>query len=287
MKNILFSLALFSLVTMSCDPDLDDKVALGEPPNSVSFEFTDIGENTFRFMNTTEGTFIHQWDFDNGLTDEGEEVEVQYSTAGTYNVTLTAFNDGGFATTTREIVVMESLGVPCPQGSVYELLTACTSKAWSLDDGPGTLFVGPNANETWYESSEDEPAARPCAWNDEWIFSADGTFEYDAKGDIWAEDYMGFEFECVDESALSEMFQPWTSGVFTFEYIPGSVDQIFVSGLGAYIGLPKVTNDAEVGAPVTANIYDIVEIYQDGDKTIMLLEISIGNGIWRFRLKSE
>ena len=287
MKNTLLNLLLVSLLFAACEPEVDEKVSLGVAPSSVSFDFTDIGENTFRFMNTTPETFIHQWDFDNGLTAEGEEVEMQFSSEGTYNVTLKAFNDGGFASTTREVVVAESLGVPCTPGSVYESLTDCSSRVWTLDDGAGAFFVGPNANETWWESGEDEAAARPCAWNDEWIFSADGTMEYDAKGDIWAEDYMGFAFECVSEGELADNFQPWTSGAHTFEFIPGSVNQILLTGLGAYIGLPKVTNGAEVGAPVTSNLYDIVEIYQDGDKIIMLLEIAIADGIWRFRLKSE
>ncbi len=287
MKNLLFNLLLLSLVFTSCEPEVDEKVSLGEAPTSVSFEFTDIGENTFRFMNTTPETFIHQWDFDNGLTAEGEEVEMQFSSAGTYDVTLKAFNDGGFASTTRSVTVTEDLGVPCTPGSVYEQLTDCSSRTWTLDDGAGTFFVGPNPNETWWESGEDEAAARPCAWNDEWIFSADGTMIYDAKGDIWAEDYMGFAFECVGEGELADMFQPWTSGEHSFEFIPGSVNQILLTGLGAYIGLPKVTNNEEVGSPVSSNLYDIVEIFQDGDKTIMLLEIAIADGIWRFRLKSE
>jgi len=287
MKKLLFNIALMSLLLSACDPQEDDKLTLGDPPTSISFEVTELGENTFRFINTTPETFIHQWDFDNGLTDEGEEVEMQFTSAGTYNVTLTAFNDGGFGTATREVNVVESLGVPCDEGSIFELLTDCSSKAWSLDDGAGAYFVGPNPNETWWESPEDEASARPCAWNDEWIFDTEGTMIYDTKGDVWAEDYMGFAFECVSETELADMFQPWASGEHGFEFIQGPVNQILLTGLGAFIGLPKATNNAEVTSPVTSNLYDIVEIYQDGDKTIMLLEIGIADGIWRFRLKSE
>ncbi len=288
MNTFKILLLLSVLFMVSCDPVVEDKQSLGTPPTSVSFTVTDLGDNNFEFTNTTQGTFIHQWQFGDGGTGEGTSIVYTYTKAGDYEVQLTAFNDGGFATGTDRVTVDEDLGISCLTLPELEDLTNCDSKVWTLDDGEGALFVGPNAGETWWQSAEDESLARPCAWNDEWIFFEDGTMIYDTKGDLWAEDYMGFAFECVNDGDLAESFAPWASGEHSFELADNEgVLQISLRGLGAFVGLPKVVNGAEVTTPVDGITYDIVEITNDGSKDVMILEINFGPGVWRFRLKSE
>lgn len=284
-SNLIYILIVFAFV--ACEPELDEKEPLGTPPTNVSFSAAEEADNTFTFTNTTEGTFIHQWDLGNGMTAEGSVVMVQYPMAGTYTVVLTAFNDGGFATTSQDVVVAEDIAIDCGSDATFEMLTNCDQKVWKLDDAAGAFFVGPNPDESWWTSSETEITARPCAWDDEWIFTVEGEMIYDTKGQIWAEDYMGFNFECVEDSALPEALQPWASATNPFALVPGAPYQIALSGVGAFIGLPKATNGAEVTSPVNGNTYDIIEIYNAGDKDLMTLEINMGAGIWRFRLKSD
>jgi len=287
--NKINILILFSfLLLVSCDPTVEDKQSLGDPPTNVSFDISELGENVYQFSNTTSGTFIHQWNFGDGSTGEGTPIEHLYTKAGVYDVELTAFNDGGFAKVTGQVTVDEDLGITCETFPTLQQLTNCDSKVWKLDDGEGALFVGPDPGETWWQSAEDEGASRPCAWNDEWIFFEDGTMVYDTKGDLWAEDYMGFDFECVSDGDLSETVAPWASGTHSFEVLEaGTGFQLTLRGLGAFVGLPKVINGAEVTLPVDAVTYEIVEITNDGTKDVMLLEINFGPGIWRYRLKSE
>ena len=96
--NKIFSL-LFLVLLFGCEPQEDDKIELGTPPSSVTFDVTPGAEiNEYIFKNTTAGTFIHQWDFGNGVTAEGEEVAVTYLFKGTYTVTLNAFNEGDVLT---------------------------------------------------------------------------------------------------------------------------------------------------------------------------------------------
>jgi len=285
-SNILILLSLLLLV--SCDPSVEDKQSLGTPPSVVSFDVDEQGENVFQFSNTTEGTFIHQWSFGDGSSASGSPIEHTYTKAGTYEVELTAFNDGGFAKTSSQVIVLEDLPISCETLPILEDLTNCDSKVWKLDDGEGALFVGPDPGESWWVSSEEESELRPCAWNDEWIFFEDGTMVYDTKGDLWAEDYMGFYFECVNDEDLAEIVAPWASGTHSYEMIEGENGfQLALRGLGAFIGLPKVINGAEVETPADNVTYDIISITNDGVKDIMLLEINIGAGIWRYRLKSE
>ena len=286
-KSNIFILLSILLLT-ACDPVVEDKQSLGPPPSNVSFTITDLGENNFEYTNTTPGTFIHQWQFGDGITGEGSTIQHVYTKAGTYDVELTAFNDGGFAKGNDQVVVLEDLGINCESFPLYEQLTNCDSKVWKLDDGEAALFVGPNAGESWWISAEDENESRPCAWNDEWIFFEDGTMVYDTKGDLWAEDYMGFAFECVTDGDLGDAVAPWASGNHSFEMLEEEgVTKIALRGLGAFIGLPKVINGAEVTTPVDGVTYDIVEITNDGSKDVMILEINFGPGIWRYRLKSE
>ena len=285
-SNIILLFSFMFLI--SCDPVVEDKQALGTAPGSVSFIITETGENTYDFTNTTEGTFIHQWQFGDGSTGVGNTVTHTYANAGTYDVELTAFNDGGFAKSSDQVLVLEDLGISCLTFPLLESLTDCSSKVWTLDDGEGALFVGPDPGETWWQLSEEESLTRPCALNDEWIFFEDGTMVYDTKGDLWAEDYMGFDFECVADSDLADAAAPWASGEHSFlmSEEEGAL-KLSLTGLGAFIGLPKVVNGAEVTSPVNGITYDIVEFTNNGTKDVMLLEINFGPGIWRFRLKSE
>ncbi len=286
-KLIQYILAVSVCFTMACDPVEEDKITLPPPPSSVSFEINDLGNNQYHLINSTPETFIHQWDLGNGSFAEGEDVMVQYPTAGVYIVTLKAFNAGGSGSSSKEIVVEEDIEVDCGSDIIFEKLTNCESRTWTLDDGEAALYVGPNEFESWWFNTLDDQATRVCHWDDEWIFTKDLEMIYDAKGQVWAEPYMGFDFECIDESQLPPGLETWGSGTHGFVLEPGNPYKLTVSGLGAFIGMPKAINGAEVDTPVSSITYDILEIYQDGAKEIMLLEVNIGAGIWRYRLKSE
>lgn len=288
--NILLAFILVGMVFASCEPQLDDKIALGDLPTAASFEISElVADNTYLLRSTTPGAFINQWVLGDGTTANGEEVEVTYARAGAYDVQLTIATSGGSAVSgIQTIVVDEDLPVNCETSPLLELLTNCDQRSWTLVNEEGALWVGPDAGTTWFQTSEDDITGRPCAWNDEWIFSIDGDMTYDTKGDIWAEDYMGFNFECIDENLLSEQIRPWGSGVHGFVVEDKTaVPTLTVVGLGAYIGLPKATNGAEVGFPVSSVTYDVTAFEQQADRYFLELQVNFGPGNWRFRLESE
>jgi len=259
---------------------------LSAVPTNVTFEVTPkAGEvNTYILKNTTTGAFLYQWDLGNGETANGEEVEVYYPLKGDYQVTLKAFNDGGFGEGSNSISVLEDDAFPCVPGSLAAFLSGCEEQAWVLLQGAGAYWVGPADNSmTWWSSSDSDFAARPCAFDDEWVFNTVGEVRYDTKGELWAEDYMGYPFECVTDDALADNLSVWASNNYSYTTVDGDVEQLTLNGLGAFLGLPKATNVGEVTEPVSSITYDIIDKGEDADGKYFEAEVNFGGGIWRFK----
>ena len=288
--RLVYLSILIATLGISCDPSLEDKIELEAPPFAASFEIIAAADaNTYILRNTTDGTFLHDWVLGNGSTAQGEEVTVFYPKAGSYTVTLSAFNSGGYSTTSDVIVVDEDVKPDCTSSPFFEFLTNCASRDWGLLEDEGALWVGPpDEGQTWWQNPADEVMTRFCAWDDRWVFHEDGTMEYVTNGNIWAEDYMGFNFECIDETALADNQAAWAAGTHSFVIVPdGDDNKLQVEGLGAFIGLPKVANGAEVNMPQSFIEYDVFDFYNDGQKNIIVLKIDAGGVLWRFTLENK
>lgn len=284
----LFALLFFA----SCDPQQDDKIDLPAPPSSVSFTITQgvDNPNNFTLTNTTPDVFQYLWDLGNGNTATGEVAEVFYPEKGMFEVTLTVFGAGGSASSSEVIDVPEDAPFQCDGNPLYEFMSNCDQKVWKLNPDAGAFWVGPDdgSGTTWWANSLDDVTTRYCAWDDTWTFTGEGEMIYETNGDIWGEGYMGFGSDgCVDESELGASVAAWGSGTHTYTMVPGSPDQLVLTGLGAFIGLPKAANGAEVTLPQAGVTYDIVRMENDGSKDILEVEVNYTAGIWRFTLISE
>jgi hypothetical protein len=169
--------------------------------------------------------------------------------------------------------------------------------AWRIKPAAGAWGVGPTPGSLeWFPGASTNLApVRPCSFNDLYIFSQDGTFEYDAQGDIWGEDWMGLESGgCQPESNLEgTVGEAWGSGTHEFTFTPGTATetpQITVTGTGAFIGFPRAFNGGEYpqGPPnadesVTYNVVAFDPMTKE-----MQLSINSGNGdpdvFWTFVL---
>lgn len=272
----------------SCDPQLDDKPSLGDPPSNVTFEIDDAraAENIFTLTNTTPGAFIYSWDLGNDNTVSGETVQITYPKAGDYEITLSVVTEGGSGSGSQSVSVAEDLPLTCNDIPLMEFLSNCDTRTWTLVREEGAYWVGPDPGTTWWASPDEEWLARPCAWNDEWTFTGDELMIYDTKGDVWAEDYFGFDFECVDESILSDEIKPWTAGTHQYSADPEGLPTFTVRGLGAFLGLPKASNGAEITMPRNTATYTVDVMEDQGDRLFMELSINFGPGYWRFRYES-
>ncbi|MGY6559599.1 MAG: PKD domain-containing protein [Nitritalea sp.] len=191
----------------------------------------------------------------------------------------------------------EATGPQEPEAGAFTLqdLIGAGTRSWSLEPTVGAFGVGPGpGSDAFFPNGQNISGDRPCLWNDAFIFQADGTYRYDANGDVYAEDYMGiFGGGCQPESNLiGTPGAAWASGTHQFTFTPATGNtpaKITVTGTGAFIALPKAFNGGEYSegpprenASVTYTVLD----YNPSTRALTLtLDITDNGSVWwTFRL---
>lgn len=284
-----FCAVLLLTAFLACNPQLDEAPELPPAPENASFSVQSGSEpNEFVLTSTAPDVFQFLWEV-NGQSINGEQIEVFLPVAGTYPVVHTVFGRGGFARDSSVIVVESDAPFDCDNSVVFKFLSDCDQKSWRLIDpaveAPIRVGPGDGSGTVWFAVDATEAAGRPCSFDDTWTFFEDGTMEFDANGDLFAEDFMGFPFVCTPEADFSPTIQPWTSGEHQF-LTDEDANTITVNGLGAWIGLPKVTNGAEVTQPVSTTTYTVTRMESTPTGDILVLEVNFGPGVWTFTLQS-
>jgi PKD repeat protein len=285
-RSIQYVFAFLLLSFLSCKPELDSTIDVGPLP-TAAFEITPTANaNKFTLTNKSVGTFLQKWDLGDGTTADSSVVLAVYPRKGTYKVTLNVFNKGGMGTLTKDIVVAQDDASACT-GNI-KLLTNCGTKKWKLAPEAASIWVGPDATfgTTWWGIPAGDVTVRSCMYNDEYSFSADGTFKYDAKGDFWADDEggnpfpagMGLPIGCQPTSALTSLYAPWGDG--SARKFVMTLTELKLVGNGAFIGLYKAGNGITAAAPQPTTTYQIKEL----TATRMVIYINYGPGVWRFTL---
>jgi PKD repeat protein len=290
-SNKLSSLKLLAMlfIVSSCGGDEEEPVIVVPAVANFSFviDATDKGKVTFT-NSSTDATSV-SWNFGDGTAASTDSNPVHtYVESGTYEVTLTATGAD-----TKTSVKKQSVEIDLPvESNMPEWLVGDGSKSWKISADEGSFKVGPGVdNGTWW--TLPAVADRPCLENDRFIFSEDGTFEYDANGDVFGEAYMGVTPDgCVEESSLSGDRAAWASGEHSFTYTAENGDTpaaITVTGTGAFIALPKAFNGGEyndtdnVGPDADTSVtYEILNT--DDGKVKLSLNIA-GDGHWTFVLE--
>ena len=293
MKKIQFLRHITAIVLITgliaCKPDVADKIDIGGIPTAAFDVTATSNPNKFILTNKSTGTFLYKWDLGDGTSADSTVVLATYPRKGTYKVILNAFGKGGYATATKDIVVAQDDPTACT-GNI-KLLTGCGTKTWKLAPEAGALWVGPDATfgTTWWAIPSGDIPIRACQFNDEYIFNSNGTFKFDGKGDFWADSDnsgnvfpagLGLSVGCQPISAIPTLYKPWgDSSPRTFTI---NATELKVIGLGAFIGLYKVGNGAEVTVPQASVTYTIKELTANR----MVIYINFGPGFWRYTLVS-
>ena len=142
MKDFKLYLFVFIVISLAgCEPFVDDKIDIGGAP-SPSFEIISAGTpNDFVLKNTTPGAFLTKWDMGANGKRDGNEVEVNFPFKGTYDITMTAFNKGGSASTTQSLVVTEDDPNACFGN--FKFLTGCGEKVWKRAPESNAMIASP------------------------------------------------------------------------------------------------------------------------------------------------
>lgn len=164
--SIWLSLCLMLAIIGACKKD-DTIKDLGAAPTADQVKFsttpTSSNANIVNFKNESPG-FRAMWDFGNGATAEGNDVQASYPLAGNYTVKLTIVTDGGYASSTKTVTIAATNPAMLTDPAFTTLsggLGNATGKTWIIDQTqPGHLGVGPIASQfpDWYQAGPNEKA---------------------------------------------------------------------------------------------------------------------------------
>ncbi|SFS48828.1 hypothetical protein [Lutibacter maritimus] len=149
---------------------------------------------------------------------------------------------------------------------------------WKLAPEAYAFMVGDSyGSGNWWGNSADDVTGRACLFDDEYIFSANGSFKNELGGSTWIETWQGTE-GCGTPVAPHDGS---TLATYSYDATAGTVTVI---GTGAYLGIPKPYNGGELSDPANAPgsiTYDAT--FSDGGNT-MTLVLYYGAGYWTFKL---
>jgi len=153
--------------------------------------------------------------------------------------------------------------------------------SWMMAPEAGAIGVGPGPGDySWWSSSADDVNTRACFFDDEYVFGTDGSFANVLGAETWVEGWQITDFEgCNAPVAPHDGTNPAT---FT-----NTESTVTVTGLGAYLGIPKVHNAGEDGSPANNTITYNYVLSPDGNT----LELTVpgyggtgGSEEWYFKL---
>jgi len=300
-KNIFGLSALFiigiGVLLDGCQPN--DGGVLGSPPKANFNSAVDNNGYSVTLVNKTAGPNIAYWSVPGmnlGYSDlKGDTIKINFTFPGTYEVKMLAIGHGGMDSIKQNIITTQPDPDACLPTKALGFIASCTSKTWKLLPDAGAYKVGPAANDgSWWTNGAGDVSTRACEFDDEYTFSFNSahTFVYKSYGDFYGDGYMGDNSNaCQPESNFTSTQAPWGSGTFNFAVIEGGgyahLGQLKVIGLGAHMGLQKVTTNAEVtSGPVGSITYDILSMTQDPGGDILVLGANMGWGWWTFTFKS-
>lgn len=181
--------------------------------------------------------------------------------AGSYEIFAWAADDSG-ATAYSDTL---SFSVLSPVGD------------WVLERKAGALAVGADAgNLTWWSNSAGDVNTRACLFDDVYQIKADGSFQINMGTQTWLEGWQNNGKEaCGTPVAPHDGTQ---AGTWAIDSLSGA---LLVQGQGQFMGLPKATNNGELGAGAVEP--DMRGYNLKLTAQTLTAGINFGNGYWQFQ----
>ncbi|GAA5031305.1 hypothetical protein GCM10011506_21060 [Marivirga lumbricoides] len=258
-KYILYLFAIVAVSVWSCSEEFEIKEA--PQPQEAEYSITESskGENYLNFSNNSTG-FIKKWDFGNGATAEGDQVEGYFPFAGDYEVTLTVFSSGGSVSSSETITIEETDPTIC-EVEFLELLTGgCDQpegKTWVIDaERSGHLGVGPASSfgPDYYAAQANEKAGAGL-YNDEYTFVLNQyQYKQNTNGDVYLNPAQEGKFPGAYEPEAGDRTAPYEAAE--------NINFSFQEDDEGYIVL-SFNNNGFIGYNTGVNKYQVLSISEN------------------------
>lgn len=287
-QRIFGSLLLIGAIMLiglnSCKKDNDDDPEVKDPVASFQYEISQTNFLEVMFTNFSQNATSYTWDFGDGETSTEKDPVHVYAAAGDYTVKLTATNDANVSAEYSQAITVTD------PDEAYKKLTGEVSKTWKLFREGTSMSLGPDASNPagWWAGLQND-GARPCLYTQEFTFYFDGTYEFDDNGMFWGEFGVfdgKWNYEICFEATPANMINKddvdvsaWLSGVHSFTYDP-SAGSATIEGMGAWIGICKLTTGGETTVPVQSTTFN-VDITEHTGYDLMTVTFDYGaGGLW-------
>jgi len=141
-----------------------------------------------------------------------------------------------------------------------------------------SIGVGPGQGDTGWWGTSVNSGDRACFFDDLYKFNENGTFQNVQGTETWVEGWQGGSDSCGTPAAPHN-----GSNAATYT---STASSLTLNGVGAYLGMAKVINGAEINnasnAPASIT-YQISSL----TSTTLTVDISIGSGWWRYVLAKQ
>lgn len=205
----------------------------------------------------------------------GETATKVYGTAGDYTIRVVARGAGSASVEASQVVSIVDSG---------SISAADFVGTWVMAPEPGSLGVGPAIGDTSFFAIDAQGVIdRGCYFDDTYVFGADGSFMNVLGTESWIEGWQGGTDSCGTPVAPYD-----GSNAATYAY-DDETKILTVSGVGAYIGLPKANNQGELpNVVVPTSINYTVSLSGDRNTMNVVVEIGAGSGVfWQYKLIKE
>ena len=249
LKNAMYLiLVLLFSTTISCNDD-DEMINTISGLDFVIATLNADGNKAGVLASTVPGDnrTVYTVDFGATIDDDTDVFEtsgplVSYTypnETATYTITVTASFPG-----TNDVSISKEHTVTVVEAPpTGDALTG----TWRLAPESGAIGVGPEKdNVSWWSNTADDVTTRACLFDDEYVFNADGSFQNVLGANTWVEAWQGAAGE---ECGTPVAPHDGMATDVTYVYSGASVT---INGKGAFLGLAKVINGAEIASPADA-----------------------------------
>ncbi len=281
--RLISTIWVLTLLFIACEPQEMDDYNLGKIPteSDVNFSVTPKADqpNVVTFANTSGVAGIAVWDFGNGSKGKGQSVSAEYPFAGTYNVSMSLYSNGGSATKQFSLVVAED-DLSLLEHPLYTALTGgadnLDGKTWVFDQyNRGHFGVGPvdDVAPVWWAAGPNDKLE--CSlYTNVFTFKQVGVeLNWTNNGSVYTN---GAGLSALAALGYTNSVVP-PAGDFDVEYAPASSYNFSLNTTDSTLTL---SNGAFLGHFTGSSTYEIISLTETEMYLKVRSVVESGNGWW-------